>query len=98
MPLLPECMASLGLGSQLVVAGSLVMAALYVYRVVGIARIIAGIAGLIATHALVILVVFAAVIALGWVAPNADTMMSHARIAWELASDRGVDLLRNLLH
>ena len=98
MPLLPEFMASLGLGSQLVVAGSLVMAALYVYRVVGIARIIAGIAGLIATHALVILVVFAAGIALGWVAPNADTMMSHAQIAWELASDRGVDLLRNLFH
>jgi len=94
MPFLPEFLASLGLGSQVVVAASLAMVALYVYRAVGIARLIAGIAGLIATHALVLLVAFAAVIALGWVAPNADTMTAHARIAWDIASDRGIDLLR----
>jgi len=42
------------------------------------------------------IVITTLMIALGWVAPNADTMISHARIAWELASDRGVDLLRKV--
>ncbi|WP_256403484.1 hypothetical protein [Halorubrum salinum] len=89
-----EFLASLGFGSQIVVAASLVMVALYVYRAVGVARIVAGVGGMIASHALVLLVTFAAVIALGWVAPNAGTMVDHTQIAWRFATDQGVELAR----
>lgn len=89
-----EFLASLGFGSQIVVAASLVMGALYVYRAVGVARIIASVGGMIASHALVLLVAFAAVIALGWVAPNAGTIADHSRLAWEFATDQGIDLAR----
>ncbi|ELZ38892.1 hypothetical protein [Halorubrum tebenquichense] len=92
-----EFLASLGLGSQLVMGASFAIAALYIYRAVGIARVVAGIGGLIASHALVILVVAAVAISLGWVAPNAGTALEHARIVWEFATGRGLSLARGLL-
>ena len=92
-----EFLSTLGFGSQVVVAASLVVVAFYVYRAVSIGSVVVSVASLIATHALVLLVAFAVVIALGWVAPNAGTMLEHARLVWDFGSDQGVELIRWIL-
>lgn len=91
-----ELLASLGAGSQILMAGSIVMVALYVYRAVSVASTLAAIAGMVASHALVLLAAFAIVIALGWVAPNAGTVLEHAHVVWEFTTGRGLSLARRL--
>jgi|AntAceMinimDraft_17_1070374.scaffolds.fasta_scaffold12476_2 hypothetical protein len=91
-----EFLSTLGFGSQIVVAGTLVMVAVYVYRAAAFGSLVVSVASLIATHALVLLVAFAAVIALGWVAPNAGTMLEHAHLVWDFVSGRGLTLARHL--
>ncbi|OYR82952.1 hypothetical protein DJ84_09105 [Halorubrum ezzemoulense] len=92
-----EFLSTLGFGSQVVVAASLVVVAFYVYRAVSVGGLVVSVFSLIATHALVLLIAFAVVIALGWVAPNAGTIFEHARFVWEFASGRGLSLVRGLL-
>ena len=92
-----EFLSTLGFGSQVVVAASLVVVAFYVYRAVSVGSLVVGVFSLIATHALVLLIAFAVVIALGWVVPNAGTMVEHARLVWDFASGRGFSLARSLL-
>ena len=92
-----EFLATLGFGSQIVVAATLGIVALYIYRAVAVGSLVVSVFGLIATHALVLLVAFAIVIALGWVAPNAGTMLEHARLMWDFGSNQGLALLQRLL-
>ncbi|ELZ56757.1 MULTISPECIES: hypothetical protein [Halorubrum] len=92
-----DFLSTLGFGSQVVVAASLVVVAFYVYRAVSIGSIVVSVLSLMATHALVLLVAFAVVIALGWVAPNAGTMLEHVRLVWDFASGRGVSFARSLV-
>lgn len=92
-----EALSTLGFGSQIVVAATLGIVALYVYRAVAIGSLVVGVFSLIATHILVLLIAFAAVIALGWVAPNAGTMLEHLHLVWDLVSDHEISLVRRLL-
>lgn len=93
-----EFLSTLGLGSQVVMGASLAIVAVYVYRAVGVARVVAGVGGMIASHALVLLVVGALAISLGWVAPNAGVAMDHVRFALsesvDLATGPGRKLFR----
>lgn len=92
-----EFLSTLGFGSQIVVAATLGIVALYTYRAVAIGSLVVSVFSLIATHALVLLVAFAVVIALGWVAPNAGTMVDHAQLVWRFATDQGTSLVRSVL-
>ena len=79
--------SSLGFGSQVVMAAMLVVAAFYVYRAVGVARVVTGLLGTLTREVLVLLVVGAVVIGLGGASPNVGVAIEHARSgarwAWE---------------
>lgn len=89
---------SLGLGTQVAMAATLVVAAFYVYRAVGLARVVSGVLGTLTREVLVLLVVGAVVIGLGWASPNVGTMIEHAQFAIregaELATGPGRRLFR----
>ncbi|OYR45276.1 hypothetical protein [Halorubrum sp. Hd13] len=72
---------SLGLGTQVAMAATLVVAAFYVYRAVGLARVVSGVLGTLTREVLVLLVVGAVVIGLGWASPNVGTLVDHAQFA-----------------
>lgn len=77
----------LGFGSQVMLALSLLVAAFYVYRAVGVARIVTGVLGRLTREALVLLVAGAVVIGLGWASPNVGTVLAHLH----LVAREGVD-------
>ena len=85
-----DIVSSLGLGSQVAMAAMLVLAAFYVYRAVGLARVVSGVLGAITRELLVLLVVGAVVIGLGWASPNFGVAIEHARFALR----QGADILR----
>ena len=90
--------SSMGLGSQVAMAATLVVAAFYVYRAVGMARVVSGVLGTLTREVLVVLVVSAVVIGLGWASPNVATVIDHAqftiREGADLASGPGRRLFR----
>ncbi|EMA59920.1 hypothetical protein [Halorubrum kocurii] len=93
-----EIVTSMGLGSQVAMAATLVVAAFYVYRAVGMARVVSGVLGTLTREVLVLLVVGAVVIGLGWASPNVGTAIDHAQFALregvDLASGPGRRLFR----
>ena len=88
--------SSLGFGSQVAMAAMLVVAAFYVYRAVGMARVVSGVLGAITRELLVLLVVGAVVIGLGWASPNSALVWEHMRALWALISERGVSIVRQV--
>ena len=91
-----DIVSSLGLGSQVAMAAMLVVAAFYVYRAVGMARVVSGVLGAITRELLVLLVVGAVVIGLGWASPNSALVWEHVRALWALISERGVSIVRQV--
>ena len=93
-----EIVSSLGLGSQVAMAAMLVVAAFYVYRAVGMARVVSGVLGTLTREVLVLLVVGAVVIGLGWASPNVGVALDHGRFAiregFKLATGPGRRLFR----
>ena len=85
-----DIVSSLGLGSQVAMAAMLVLAAFYVYRAVGMARVVSRVLGALTREVLVLLVVGAIVIGLGWASPNFGVAIEHARFALR----QGADILR----
>ncbi len=90
--------SSLGLGSQAVLAATLLVSAFYVYRAVGIARLVTGLLGTLTREVLILLLVAAVVIGLGWASPNVGTALEHGRLAvrgaLDLAAGPGRDAVR----
>ena len=74
-----DIVSSLGLGSQVAMAAMLVVAAFYVYRAVGMARVVTGVFAALTREVLVLLVVGAVLIGLGWASPNFGVAIEHAR-------------------
>ena len=89
--------SSLGLGESAVLAATLLVTAFYVYRAVGIARIVTGAVGALTRETLVLLVVAAIVLGLGWASPNAGVMLDHVRTAGGWIDDRGLGLVRRVV-
>ena len=93
-----DIVSSLGLGSQVAMAAMLVVAAFYVYRAVGMARVVSGVLGALTREVLVLLVVGAIVLGLGWASPNFGVALDHGRFAiregFELAAGPGRRLFR----
>ena len=92
-----EIVSSLGLGSQVAMAAMLVVAAFYVYRAVGMARVVTGVLGALTREVLVLLVVGAVVIGLGWASPNFGIAIEHARFAIQEVIELGAGPGRRLL-
>ncbi|WP_281194743.1 hypothetical protein [Halorubrum sp. F4] len=95
---LREIVSSFGLGSQVMLAATLLAVAFYVYRAVGVARLVTGVVGTLTREVLVLLVVGAVVIGLGWASPNVGTALEHvhlfAREAFDVATGPGRRLFR----
>ena len=88
--------SSLGLGESAVLAATLLVTAFYVYRAVGIARIVTGVVGALTRETLVLLVVAAIVLGLGWASPNAGVMWEHVNALWAFLTERGVSIVRRV--
>ena len=89
-----DLVASLGLGGQMVTAATLLLVAVYVYRAIGVARLVTGVVSTVTREVLVLLVAAAVVIGLGWASPNSALVWEHVRALWAFLSERGVGVVR----
>lgn len=86
----------LGLGSGAVLGASFLLVAWYVYRVVGVARLVSSVLGALTRETLVLLVVGAIVLGLGWMDPNVGVVWDHVRTGGAWIDERGLGLVRRL--
>lgn len=97
MPAFVPIVESLGFGSQVVIAASLVLVALYILRVVRLGGALVGLLGTAATIGMVVLVVLAVAIAFGWVSPNPRAFFGHMAGVFRFLVEHGVDAVRRAL-
>ncbi|EMA01825.1 hypothetical protein C437_15436 [Haloarcula vallismortis ATCC 29715] len=74
MSVLLDLLSQLGVGGQVMVAGSLVMAAYYLLKGKKYAGMAAAVGGSMVVYGVVVLVALAVAIGLGWLDPNPELM------------------------
>lgn len=62
-----ELLGALGLGQQLVLSGTLILVALYVWRAAAIAKLIGALVGTVVGYVVLLFVVLALGVAIGWI-------------------------------
>ena len=80
-------LVGVGLGGQIAISATLVLAALYVYRAAALARLVGALFGTLAGYAIMLCVAAAAAISLGWVDPNVGVITSHVAEALSACLD-----------
>lgn len=88
--------SSLGLGQQAVLAATLLVTAFYVYRAVGIARLVSGVLSTVTRETLVLLVVGAVILGLGWASPNSAVVWEHVRALWAVVDEHAIGVIRRV--
>lgn len=87
-----ELIGGLGLGGQLAVSATMIMAAFYLWRAQRVASIVVALFATGAGYVLVLLIAAAFAIAAGWIDPNPGRIGEHVGrgigLAWELVRDR----------
>jgi uncharacterized membrane protein SpoIIM required for sporulation len=101
MSFLFDIVGSLGLGSQLTLAATLLVVAFYALRMVSGARTVGTILSSGIAYVVAVFVAGAAAIALGWVDPSVGTASDHVSTAvnvlWDLTGGIVIDLIEEAI-
>lgn len=73
--------ASMGFGSKVAFAATLLVTAFYIYRAIGVARLVSDVVGTLTHELLVVLVIAAVLVGLGWASPNVGVAVDHVQLA-----------------
>lgn len=96
-----DILGSLGLGSQLTLAGTLLVAAFYALRMVSGARTVGAILSNGVAYGVAIVVAAALAIGLGWVDPSIATATDHVTTAgewvWSVSGGYVLDLVEGVV-
>lgn len=101
MPFLLDLLGQLGLGSQLTLAGTLLVVAFYALRVVSGARTVGALLSNGVAYVVAIVVAGALAIGLGWVDPSIATAQQHVATAaewvWSVSGGYVIDIVEGVL-
>ena len=89
--------ASMGLGSKVAFAATLLVTAFYIYRAIGVARLVSDVVGTLTHEILVVLVIAAVFIGLGWASPNVGVAVDHIQLAVEFGVEKAKGPVRRLV-